>query len=193
MEHKNFIPLMIPEIQQNNIDAVVSVLNTGMYVQGPRVEEFEKHAASYLGVKHAIAVSNGTASLHLALIALEIGQGDEVIVPAFSYIATANVVEVVGAKPVFVDIDINTFNIDISKIKDAITDRTKAIIPVHEFGLACDIEAVCQIAKINSLFVIEDAACAFGAKENNIFVGTLGTVGSFSFHPRKAITSVIIT
>lgn len=189
MEHKEFIPLMIPEVQQNDIDAVVSVLNTGMFVQGPRVEEFENKVASYLGIKHAIAVSNGTASLHLALMALGIGPGDEVIVPAFSYIATANVVEIIGAKPVFVDIDIETFNIDITKIEYAISGRTKAIMPVHEFGLSCNIEAVCQIAQRNNLLVIEDAACALGAKENNLFASTLGKVGSFSFHPRKAITS----
>jgi dTDP-4-amino-4,6-dideoxygalactose transaminase len=123
------------------------------------------------------------------LIALGIGKGDEVIVPAFSYIATANVVELVGAKPVFIDIDNKSFNIDKNLIEQAITPNTKAIIPVHEFGLACDIAIICELAKKYDLKVIEDAACALGATENGKFTGTFGHVGSFSFHPRKAITS----
>lgn len=180
---------MVPDIQQHDIDAVVSVLRTGMLVQGEKVLQLENQVAGYLGSKYAIAASNGTATLHLALIAHGIGIGDEVIVPAFSYMATANVVEVVGATPVFVDIDPNTFNIDPSLIEPAITPKTKAIIPVHEFGLACDIEAVCKIANLRGLIVIEDAACALGASVGDKFVGTFGHVGSFSFHPRKAITS----
>ena len=120
---------------------------------------------------------------------LGIGAGDEVIVPAFSYVATANVVEIVGAKCVFVDVERDTFNIDVSKIERAITPRTKAIIPVHEFGLACDISELMKIAEKHNLFVIEDAACALGATENEKFVGTFGQVGSFSLHPRKAVTS----
>ena len=184
-----FIPLMIPDIQQQDIDAVVKVLQSGMLIQGAKVKELENNIAKYLGVKHAIAVANGTASLHLALIALGIGKGDEVIVPAFSYIATANVVELVGATPIFVDIDIKTFNINTNLIEKAITAKTKAILPVHEFGLACDITKVCELAKKHNLLVIEDAACALGARENGKFTGTFGNVGSFSFHPRKAVTS----
>ena len=186
---EEFIPLMVPDIQQQDIDAVVEVLRSGMLIQGAKVEELEKSIAKYVGSKHAIAVSNGTATLHLALIALGIGRGDEVIVPAFSYMATANVVELVGAKPVFVDIDINTFNIDTDLIERAITPNTKAILPVHEFGLSCDITRVCEIAKKYNLPVIEDAACALGATENGKYTGTFGTIGSFSFHPRKAVTS----
>jgi len=188
MPTDKFIPLMVPDIQQQDIDAVVKVLQSGMLIQGAKVEELENNIVQYLGVKHAIAVSNGTASLHLSLLALGIGRGDEVIVPAFSYIATANVVELAGATPVFVDIDIKTFNINTDLIEQAITPKTKAIIPVHEFGLACDITRVCEIAKAHHLFVIEDAACALGATENGKFAGTFGNVGSFSFHPRKAIT-----
>jgi len=127
--------------------------------------------------------------LHLALLALGIGKGDEVIVPAFSYMATANVVELVGAKPIFVDIEIETFNINVNYIEAAITNRTRAIMPVHEFGLACNIVEVCSVAKKHGLKVIEDAACALGATENGVFTGSFGDVGSFSFHPRKAITS----
>jgi perosamine synthetase len=189
MVKEKFIPLMVPDIQQQDIDAVVKVLQSGMLIQGAQVEELEKNIAQYVGSKHAIALSNGTATLHLALIVLGIGKGDEVIVPAFSYMATANVVELTGAKPVFVDIDIDTFNINTNLIEQAITANTKAIIPVHEFGLACDITRVCEIAKKHNLLVIEDAACALGATENGKYAGTFGTIGSFSFHPRKAITS----
>ena len=185
----SFIPLMSPDINQQDIDAVADVLRSGMLVQGKEVETFENTIARFLGVKHAIAVSNGTATLHLALIASGISSGDEVIVPAFSYIATANVVELVGATPVFVDIDGDTFNIDVHKIEAAITSKTKAIVPVHEFGLSADIGDITEIAKKHKLLVIEDAACALGAKENNKYTGTFGNLGSFSFHPRKAITS----
>ena len=189
MEYKKNIPLMVPDINEDDIQSVVDVLRSGMLVQGVYVEKLEKNIADYLNVKNAVAVSSGTATLHIALVALGIGPGDEVIIPAFSYIATANVVELVGAKPVFVDIDINSFNIDVNQIEAAITDKTKAIMPVHEFGLACNITEVCKIAAKHNLFVIEDAACALGAKEKGKYVGSFGDVGSFSFHPRKAITS----
>jgi dTDP-4-amino-4,6-dideoxygalactose transaminase len=184
-----FIPLSSPDIRQADIDAVTEVLMSGMLVQGVNVNKFEDSFCRVTGSKSAIAVSNGTATMHLALIALGIGKGDEVIVPAFSYIATANVVELVGATPVFVDIDLATFNIDVNKIEHNISKKTKAIIPVHEFGLACDIEKVMHIANKYNLHVIEDAACALGATQNNKGVGTFGTFGSFSFHPRKAISS----
>jgi dTDP-4-amino-4,6-dideoxygalactose transaminase len=164
-------------------------LRSGNLVQGKNVEAFESAIAEYLGIQNVIAVSSGTATLHLALVALGVGAGDEVIVPAFSYPATANVVEIVGAKPVFVDVEPDTFNIDVSQIEKSITPRTRAIMPVHEFGLACDISAVVEIARKHDLFVIEDAACALGATENGKFVGTFGEIGSFSLHPRKAITS----
>jgi dTDP-4-amino-4,6-dideoxygalactose transaminase len=159
-----------------------------MLIQAEYVRRLEEAFASYHQVKNAIAASNGTATLHLALKALQIGAGDEVIIPAFSYIATANVVEIVGAKCVFVDID-DTFNIDVAKIESKITANTKAVIPVHEFGLACDIETVVSIAEKYKLHVIEDAACALGARQNGKAVGSFGIIGSFSLHPRKSITS----
>lgn len=185
----NFIPLMSPNIPEKAIENVGNVLRSGMLIQGENVREFEGEVAEYLNVEHVVAVSNGTASLHLALLAHGIGPGDEVITPAFSYIATANVVEVVGAKPVFVDTDPGTFNIDVQQIEDRLTPRTKAILPVHEFGLACDIRNLCDIAERNELIVIEDAACALGAKVGSRSVGTFGQAGSFSLHPRKAVTS----
>ena len=142
-----FIPLAKPNILDKDIDLVVDVIKSGMLVQGKYVNELEKTFTELTKTKYASALSNGTATLHLALKTLNIGIGDEVIVPAFSYVATANVVELVGAKPIFVDIDINTFNIDITKIEEAITSKTKAIIPVHEFGLACDMDEIILIAK----------------------------------------------
>ena len=185
----NFIPLMSPNITEQDIFAAVEVLRSGMLVQGENVAAFEQEVADYLQIKNVVAVSSGTASLHLALVAFGIGQHDEVIIPAFSYVATANVVEIVGAKCVFVDVEKDTFNIDVSQIERVITPRTKAIIPVHEFGLACDISDLMKITERHNLYVIEDAACALGATENGKFVGTFGDVGSFSLHPRKAVTS----
>ncbi len=184
-----FIPLAKPAINEDDILMVAEVLKSGMLVQGKYVDTLESNFKQLTGAAGASALSNGTATLHLALIALGIKAGDEVIVPAFSYIATANVVELVGAKPVFVDIDIKTFNIDVEKIEEAITSKTKAIMPVHEFGLACDIEAIVAIAKKHKLYVIEDAACALGAKYKNKHIGSFGNFGSFSLHPRKAISS----
>ncbi len=184
-----FIPLMVPDLQPQDIEAAVEVLRSGMLIQGRNVEELEKSIGRYTGSRFAVAATNGTATLHLALVALGIGPGDEVNVPAFSYIATANVVELAGATPVFVDTDRQTFNIDTRLIEAAITPRTKAILPVHEFGLACDISSIMAIAGKHNLLVIEDAACALGATENGKCAGTFGKIGSFSFHPRKAVTS----
>ncbi len=184
-----FIPLASPDIQEDDIKAVTTVLSTGMLVQGTNVAALEENTGAFINCKHVVAVSNGTATLHLSLLALGIGKGDEVIVPAFSYIATANVVELVGATPVFVDIELSTFNIDVTKIEASITSKTKAVIPVHEFGLACDIKQVMAIAQKHNLFVIEDAACALGAKQGDQYVGSFGDFGSFSLHPRKAISS----
>ncbi|NOQ73584.1 MAG: aminotransferase class I/II-fold pyridoxal phosphate-dependent enzyme [Crocinitomix sp.] len=184
-----FIPLASPDIQAQDIQEVVDVLKSGMLVQGKKVAELESNIATFVKSDYVIATSNGTSTMHLALVALGIGKGDEVIVPALSYVATANVVELVGATPVFVDVEIDSFNIDASKIEAAITDKTKAIIPVHEFGLPCDIVAIMKIANAHNLYVIEDAACALGASQNGQNVGTFGNFGSFSLHPRKAISS----
>lgn len=186
---REFIPLAKPNILDQDISLVVEVLKSGMLVQGKYVAELENSFSKLIKTNYASAVSNGTATLHLALRVLDIKAGDEVIVPAFSYIATANVVELVGATPIFVDIDIQTFNIDVNKIESAITSKTKAIIPVHEFGLACDMDEIIALATKYNLFIIEDAACALGALYKNKHVGSLGDFGSFSLHPRKAISS----
>lgn len=186
---QNFIPLTSPDIRETDIEAVSAVLRTGNLVQGTQVDQFEKNLAEYLGVPYCVAVTNGTATLHLILVALGVGPGDEVIIPALSYIATANVVELVGAKPIFVDIKLDTFNINTDLISANITRRTKAIMVVHEFGLSADIQAIKALCVKHNLYFIEDAACALGAKEGSMFAGTQGIAGSFSFHPRKAITS----
>jgi perosamine synthetase len=184
-----FIPLASPDIRQEDIAEIVTVLNSGNLVQGERVARLERSLEQYLRVKHCVVVSNGTASLHLILAALGIGHGDEVIIPAFSYIATANVVELVGATPIFVDIEIDSFNIDADNIVEKITRRTKAVMIVHEFGLSADTQKIKALCDENNIPLIEDAACALGAKEGTIYAGTTGIAGSFSFHPRKAITS----
>ena len=183
------IRLVVPEIGEEEIQAVISVLRSGYLVQGEYVQEFERLVAEYVGVKHGVAVSSGTAALHLGLLALGIGPGDEVIVPDFTFPATANVVELVGAKPVLIDIDIATFNLDVNQIRAAITPRTKAILPVHLFGQPADMEPILEIARDNGFFVLEDAACALGAEYRGRKCGAFGHAGCFSFHPRKAITT----
>ena len=191
------IKLAKPYIPELAIKDVAEILRSGNLVQGKYVREFEERIKDYIGAKYAIVVSSGTAALHLALLALEIKKGDEVIVPAFSFPATANVVELVGAKPVFVDINLSDYCIDTSKIKEKITADIKAIIPVHEFGQSAKIDDIVDIAKSHKLKIIEDAACALGTEFNNQKVGTFGEFGCFSFHPRKAITTgeggVIVT
>lgn len=183
------IKLARPNISKLAIEKVIAVLKSGNLVQGKYVKEFEAALQIYLGVKHAVLVSSGTAALHLSLISLNIKAGDEVIIPAFTFPATANVVELVGAKPVFVDIKLDDFCINPTQIESKITEKTKAIIPVHEFGQSADMKKILEIAHKHKLQIIEDAACALGAEFNNQKVGTLGTLGCFSFHPRKAITT----
>lgn len=183
------IKLAKPIISEAVIQEVAEILRSGNLVQGPRVEQFEEALRNYLNIEHAIVVSSGTAALHLALLALHIQNGDEVIVPAFTFPATANVVENVGAKPRLVDISLADFCMDPSRIDDAITERTKAIIVVHEFGQAAEVEKIVEIAKRRNLFLIEDAACAIGARWKNRPVGSFGLLGCFSFHPRKIVTT----
>ena len=183
------IRLAKPDISEETIIKVSEILRSGNLVQGEQVEKFEKDLKKYLDVKYAVVVSSGTAALHLSLLALGIKEGDEVIVPAFTYPATANVVEMVGATSIFVDINLNDFCIDVTRIEKAITEKTRAIIPVHEFGQAADIGPILSIAKKHHLKIIEDAACALGTEYNNQKVGSFGDIGCFSFHPRKAITT----
>ncbi|MCX8081228.1 MAG: DegT/DnrJ/EryC1/StrS family aminotransferase [Bacteroidia bacterium] len=181
------IPISLPSMGQEEWEILKKPIESGWITQGPFVAEFERLFAVRHNVKHAIAVSNCTTALHLALLALGIGEGDEVIVPAFTWVATANAVLYCRAKPILVDIDISTFNIDINKIEKVITPQTKAIIPVHLFGLCADVPAIRN--KFPWLKVVEDGACAAGAGINSLPAGSLGHIGCFSFHPRKSVTT----
>jgi len=183
------IPIARTNLTEAEINSVLDPLRSGWLVQGPKVREFEEKWSSFTGSKHSIAVTSCTTALHLSLAALGFGPGDEAIVPAFTWISTANVVEHLGGTVVFCDIDLDTFNIDPEKIEAKITAKTKAILPVHLFGLAADMEAINAIARQHKLWVVEDAACGFGSRYHGQHVGTQGNNGCFSFHPRKAITT----
>ncbi|AFZ25064.1 putative PLP-dependent enzyme possibly involved in cell wall biogenesis [Cylindrospermum stagnale PCC 7417] len=165
--------------------AVLEVLASGRYVGGPVVEGFEQQFAAYHGVTECVACNSGTDALYLALRALEIGAGDEVITTPFTFFATTEVINAVGAKPVFVDIDATTFNLDVEQIAAAITPKTKAIIPVHLFGLPVDMTGLMAIAQSHNLAVIEDCAQATGATWDSQKVGSIGHIGCFSFYPTK--------
>lgn len=188
-EAPEVIRLVKPDVSEEASRLVTAVLKSGFLVQGRNVARFESLVADYLGVKWAVAVSSGTAALHLALMALEIGEGDEVIVPDFTFPATGNVVALVGAKPVLGDINLRTYNVDWREVEKRITSRTKAIMVVHEFGLSAEMDPIVSIAEANGLFIIEDAACAIGSEYKGRKCGTIGDVGCFSFHPRKIVTT----
>lgn len=183
------IPIAKPLIGKEEEKAVIDVLRSGKLVQGEKVKEFEDKFAKYCGTKHAIATDNGTSALIVALSMVGIGPGDEVITTPFTFIATANSIVFTGAKPVFVDIDPVTFNIDPEKIEAAITKKTKAIMPVHLYGLMADMPAINKIAKKHNLVVIEDAAQAHGADINGKKAGSWGIAGTFSFYPTKNMTT----
>ncbi len=183
------VPIARTQLTKKEFEIIQKPLETGWLVQGSYTQEFEKKFSEFVDSKESIAVSSCTTALHLSLAALDFQPGDEAIVPAFTWISTANIIEHLGGEVVFCDIDLSTFNIDISQIEKKITSRTKAILPVHLFGLAVDMEPLMNIAKKYNLYVIEDAACGFGSKYNNKHVGTFGDTGCFSFHPRKAITT----
>lgn len=191
------IRLVKPDIPEEALRRVADVIRSGRLVQGEYVEKFELALQEYLGTRNAVVVSSGTAALHLSLMALGLQSGDEVIVPAFTFPATANVVEVMGGKPVLVDITLDDFCIDTAQIEKAITKRTKVIMPVHEFGQPAEMNRIMSIARKYRLEVIEDAACALGAEFSHKKVGTFGRLGCFSLHPRKMITTgeggVVIT
>lgn len=183
------VPITKPVFDQNDEKALAQVLRSGWVTQGPMVEEFEKVIAKYTNADYAVATTSATTALFLCLYLLEIGPGDEVIVPSFSFIATANVVVHVGAKPVFADINPKTYNIDPAKIEAKITKKTKAILFVDQVGLPADYSAILAIAKRHNLLLIEDAACALGSSVDNKKVGSFAPLTCFSFHPRKAITT----
>lgn len=184
------ISIANPVFNGNEKKYLMECIDTGwVSANGRFIKDFEKEFAKLCGTKYAISCANGTVSLHLILLALGIGPGDEVIMPTLTYIATANVVRYCGATPVFVDSDNDTFNIDPGKIEEKITDKTKAIMPVHLYGLSCDMDAILEIAKKHNIVVIEDAAEAHGATYKGKKVGSFGLASSFSFFGNKIITS----
>jgi len=183
------IPLSGPDITQAEKDAVCEVLSSGALSLGPRVPAFEEAVAKYVGVKHAIAVSSGTTGLHLLVRAMGIGLGDEVITTPFSFVASSNCAMFEKARPVFVDIDPETWNIDIGRMAAAVTPRTKALIPVDVFGTTPDMDAVRAIATQHKLRVIEDSCEALGAKYKGRMAGSLGDAGVYGFYPNKQITT----
>jgi dTDP-4-amino-4,6-dideoxygalactose transaminase len=185
---KRTVHIALPCTGEEEWLATRDSIESGWLTQGPKVAAFEKAFAARHGVPHALAVTSCTTGLHLALAALGIGPGDEVLVPAFTWIATANVVLYCGATPVLVDVDPVTYNIDPAKIAEKLTERTKAIIPVHLFGLCADMDAIRAVLPAH-VAIVEDAACASGAAYKGKPAGSLGDAGVFSFHPRKTITT----
>ena len=178
-------PYLTKEEAQNAYDTIL----TNWVTQGPRVQEFEEKFAKYTGSKYAVALSNCTNALHLAMIVAGIKEGDEVICPSMSYIATANSITYVGAKPVFAEVHSDTFNLDVNHTEKLITSKTKAILLVHQIGLPADIDAFKNLCKKNNLILIEDAACAVGSAYKGKKIGSHSDLVCFSFHPRKVITT----
>ena len=184
-----YIPYGRQSINENDIQAVVEVLKSDYLTTGPKIEEFEKCVAEYTGTKYAVAISNGTAALHAACFAAGIGKGDEVITTSITFAASANCVLYCGGTPVFADIDPATYNIDWKDVESKITEKTKAIIPVHFSGQPCDMDEIHALAKKHNLIVIEDGAHALGAEYKGQKIGGLSDMTTFSFHPVKHITT----
>jgi dTDP-4-amino-4,6-dideoxygalactose transaminase len=183
------IPITAPKFDDQEVELVRRCLDSGWVTQGPLTAQFEAQFARRHQAAHALATTSCTAALHLAAMALQLKPGDEVIVPAFTWVTSAHCAEYVGARPVFVDVELTTFNIDPAALASAITPRTKAIVTVHLFGKAAPMNAVLDLARKHRLAVIEDAACAVGTKYQDRLVGTIGDIGCFSLHPRKVITT----
>jgi perosamine synthetase len=184
------IPIAKPDINEKEIQAVIETMKSGWVTQGEKVEEFEKSFAQYCGVKYGVAVSSGTAALHIALAALNIKKGDEVITTPLSCVATTNPILYLNAKPVFVDVEPATLNLNPSLIEEKITKRTKAILPVHLFGHPANMDSLIEIAEKHGLYIIEDAAQAHGARYKGKKVGSFGHISCFSFYADKLITTV---
>ncbi len=183
------VPFSRPTLRGDEGEAVAKVIATGWVSQGPRVREFEAAFAERVGAAEAVAVSNCTTALQLALHVSGVGPGDEVVVPSMSFIATANAVWQCGATPVFADVDPRTFNLDPESAERAITARTKAIMPVHQLGLPADMDAFLALADRHGVALVEDAACAIGARHRGRPIGGMGPLACFSLHPRKVITT----
>jgi dTDP-4-amino-4,6-dideoxygalactose transaminase len=183
------VPIVKPSLGAEEAELVRESIESGWVVQGPRVAEFERKFASYIGSDRAAATTSCTTALHLAVAILGLKPGDEVIVPAFTWVSTANVVEYMGATPRFCDVDLETFNLDVAQLESLVSERTVGIIPVHLFGLCAEMGPVLKLAERHGLWVVEDAACALGAWQDGRHAGTFGDLGTFSLHPRKSITT----
>jgi perosamine synthetase len=179
------IPIAKPVIENEEIQSVIEVLESGMLAEGKVSREFEKEFADYIGVRHATVTTNGTTALSTALEAMGIEPGDEVITSPFTFIASANTIAMIGAIPIFVDVNLNTYNIDPDAIRKAITEKTKAIMPVHIFGMPADMKEIMEIAQENDLQVLEDACQAHGASIDGKLVGSFGNAATFSFYATK--------
>jgi perosamine synthetase len=186
---KPTIPITKAVFGPEEMRAVQAPLESGWVVQGPYVAQFERRFSAFTGSQFSVATTSCTTALHLAVAALGLEPGDDVIVPALTWISTANVVEYQRAKPIFCDIDLTTFNLDTDCIASLVTPRTVGLLPVHLFGLCADMERVVELARLYKLWVVEDAACAFGGFYRGRHAGTFGNAGAFSFHPRKSITT----
>ncbi len=183
------IPIAKPYLTAEEAQAAYDTILTGWITQGPRVAEFEEKFAAYTGAKYAVAVSNCTTALHLAMIVAGVGAGDEVICPSMSYVATANSIKYVGAVPVFAEVNPATYNLDVADTARKITPRTKAILLVHQIGMPADIDAFKELAEKNNLKLIEDAACAAGSSYKGGKIGSHSELVCFSFHPRKVVST----
>lgn len=186
---ETFLPFAKPCLNKAALDEVTNCLQSGWLTTGPRVKQFEENLSHYLNAPHALALTSATAGLHLALLALDLQPGDEVITTPMTFVATLNMIVVSGGKPVLVDIDPQTYNIDITQIEAAVTPRTRAIMPVHFAGLPVDLDPLYAIAKRHKLAVIEDAAHAIGAEYKGQRIGSFGDTQVFSFHPNKVMTT----
>jgi dTDP-4-amino-4,6-dideoxygalactose transaminase len=183
------IPIAKPYLTQEDAQAAYDTIMTGWITQGPRVQEFEEKFAAYTGAKFAVALSNCTTGLHLAMIVSGIGKDDEVICPSMSYIATANSIMYVGAKPVFAEINPETYNLDVADVENRITSKTKAVLLAHQIGMPADIDAFRELCNRRGLLLIEDAACAAGCSYKGKKIGSHSDLVCFSFHPRKVIST----
>ncbi len=186
---EEFLPFSRPSISQEAVDEVVSCLNSGWITTGPRVRKFEELLSSYLSAPHVLALTSATAGLHLVLLALKLKPGDEVITTPMTFAATANTIVLAGGRPVFVDVEPGTYNMDVTKIETAITRKTRAIMPVHFAGLPVDLDPLYELAKRRGLRVIEDAAHAIGTEYRGRRIGSFGDTQVFSFHPNKNMTT----
>ena len=183
------IPITKIDLGKKEIESISKVLKSGWIMNGPITEHFENKIAQYTQGKYAVAVSSGTAALYLSLKSAGVGMGDEVITPSYSFVSSAYVINLLGATPVFCDVDPKTFNISVDNIKRKLTKKTKVVILVHQFGLPCDLDPIYALTKERNFTIIEDAACALGSSYKNRKVGQKGNYVCFSFHPRKVITT----